>query len=406
MRKCARSRVDALISKVCRLAWEYPVRGESTYGLQPVFVNLSEQQARQGYEVHVIAGRKGGQPEEERCNGVQIHRVSVPFNVTAMGRVRRLIGNGSEWVVHTHATCGLFMAPLKKIQRVRLVSHSHGTSRSHHVPIKFKSGNLVVNYSQMGITYDMLREKSLWHSADRVLAVSQTLMQDLRDSYGIPSERLRVVYNGADTNLFRPDGNSELPPPLAGIADKKIVLYVGHFGLRKGIFFLIRAMNLLKREVPDSHLVCVGGVPEWLGGADFWDILNREIELNGVESSVTLLDKVKNADLPSYYRAARVFALPSYYETISKVTMEAMACGLPVVATNSGGIPEVVDDGTTGILVPYASVEALASALSTLLKDDSLSRRMGAMGRAKVERVFTWEAVANRVRSVYLEFND
>lgn len=385
--------------------WDYPVRGESTYGLQPVYVNLSEQQVKQGYDVHVIARRKAFQPEEEQWNGVSIHRLSVPFNLKASGLIRRMVGDGSEWVVHTHATCGVFMAGLRRIGRVPLVSHSHGTSRSHHVPMRFKSGDLVVDYSELGITYDMIREKLLWRSADRVLAVSQTLMNDIHDSYGIPSERLRVVYNGADTVLFRPDGSSELPESLAGLADKKIVLYVGHFGLRKGIFFLIRAMRLLKKEVPDSHLVCIGGVPQWLGNVDYWGILNREIKTNGVTDSVTLLDKVKNTSLPDYYRAASVFALPSYYETISKVTMEAMACGLPVVATNSGGIPEVVDDGVTGMVVPYGSVEVLASSLATLLKDKALSRRMGAAGRAKIERLFTWEAVANRVRSAYHELD-
>ena len=393
-----------MISKVCRLAWEYPVRGLSTYGLQPVFVNLSEQQVRQGYEVHVVAARKGSQPSEETCNGVQVHRVPVPFNLNALRLVNRLVGDGGEWVVHTHATCGIFTVPMRKLRRIRLVSHSHGTSRSHHVPIRFKSGGLEVDYSSVGITYDTLREKSMWRSADRVLTVSRTLLNDIRDSYGVPEDRLRVVYNGADTQLFRPGNGSELPSSLRDLEGKKIVLYVGHFGLRKGIFFLIRAMKILKRDVPDSHLVCIGGVPEWLGGRDYWGLLRGEIESSGVVEQVTLMDKVKNVDLPAYYQAARVFALPSYYETISKVTMEAMACGIPVIATNTGGIPEVVEDGTTGILVPYASVEALAAALSTLLKDDRMARRMGAMGRAKVERVFTWEAVAQRVKSVYDEF--
>ncbi|HME19261.1 MAG TPA: glycosyltransferase family 4 protein [Nitrososphaerales archaeon] len=392
-----------VISKVCRLAWEYPVRGLSTYGLQPVFVNLSEQQVKQGYQVHVVAARKGAQPKEETCNGVSIHRVPVPFNLNAMREVNRLTKDDGEWVVHTHATCGIFTVPMKKLGRIRLVSHSHGTSRSHHVPIRFKSGALIMDYSTTGITYDMLREKSLWRSADRVLTVSRTLLNDIRDSYGVPESRLRVVYNGADTDLFRPDGSSELPPALRSLEGKKIILYVGHFGLRKGIVFLIRAMRIVQKEVPDSHLVCIGGVPEWLGGEDYWGLLRREIEDNGVSERVTLMDKVRNVDLPDYYRAASVFALPSYYETISKVTMEAMACGIPVIATNTGGIPEVVDDGTTGILVPYASVEALASALSTLLNDDRMSRRMGTMGRAKVERVFTWQAVAQRVKSVYDE---
>ncbi len=379
------------------------MRGESTYGLQPVFVNLSEDQAKQGYEVHVIAGRKKMQPEEEEWRGVRIHRVPVPFNLTALKRVRSLLGSGNEWVVHTHATCGIFMAPIRRIRKVRLVSHSHGTSRSHHVPIRFKSGSLVVDYSTLGIAYDMIREKSLWRSADRVLTVSRTLMNDIRDSYGVPEGRLRVVYNGADPSIFTPNGAPSLPPAIKGLEGKRIILYVGHFGLRKGIFFLIRAMKILKSEIPDCHLVCIGGVPDWLGGGDYWGILRSEIDRNGVNDCVTLMDRIKNTDLPGYYRSASVFALPSYYETISKVTIEAMACGLPVVATNTGGIPELVEDGKTGLLVPYGSVEGLANSISTLLRDVELSRRMGEEGRAKVERDFTWKAVANRVKSVYDE---
>ena len=391
-----------MITKVCRLVWEYPVRGESTYGLQPVFVNLSEQQVRQGYEVHVVARRRNSQPEEEVCRGVHIHRVPVPFNVTALRRVQSLVGTGEGWVVHTHATCGIFMIPMRRIQHLRLVAHSHGTSRSHHVPIRYKSESLTLDYSSLGITYDMLRERSLWRTADRVLTVSRTLANDLRESYGVPESRLRVVYNGADTNLFKPDGASH-PSPFPGLEGKRIVLYVGHFGLRKGIFFLVRAMKLIKKEVPDCHLVCIGGVPEWLGDEDYWGHLQGEIDRNGVRNEVTLMDRVKNTDLPDFYRAAKAFALPSYYETISKVTIEAMACGLPVVATKTGGIPELIDDRRTGILVPYGSVSGLASALTTLLKDENLARRMGAEGRAKVEQNFTWEAVAAKVRSVYQE---
>ncbi len=392
-----------MISKVCRLVWDYPVRGESTYGLQPVFTNLSEEQVRQGYEVHVIAARRDGQPEEEEWKGVRVHRVHVPFNLTALRSVRSLVGDGEGWVVHTHATCGIFMAPMKRVSRVTLVSHSHGTSRSHHVPIRFKSGSLVVDYSTLGITYDMIREKSLWRSADRVVTVSETLLKDIHESYGIPEERLRVVYNGADPDLFRPDGGSVLPPELEKLAGRKIILYVGHFGLRKGIFFLIRAMKRIGAEVPDSHLLCIGGVPAWLGNGDYWNILRQEVQRYGVSERVTLMDKVRNADLPAYYRSARIFALPSYYETISKVTIEAMACGLPVVATKTGGIPELVEDGRTGLLVPYGSVDALASALSSLLGDEGLAKRMGGEGRARVEKKFTWKAVAERVKSVYDE---
>jgi starch synthase len=263
---------------------------------------------------------------------------------------------------------------------------------------------MAVSYSQLGITYDILREKLLWSTADRLLAVSQALRNDLVDSCGLDSNRIRIVYNGVDTEVFHPKPAPTSPLPLASL-DKKIILYVGHFGLRKGLFFLIRAMKKVKKEVPDSHLICIGGVPKWLGKVDYWGILRNEVSLNDVEDSVTILDRVKQRELADYYVAARVFALPSYYESFPKAIVEAMACGLPVVATSSGGIPELVDDGVTGTLVPFGSVESLAKALVETLSDESHSRAMGLRGRQKVERMFTWKAVSERVKSAYEELD-
>jgi glycosyltransferase involved in cell wall biosynthesis len=391
------------VHKVCRLVWDYPVKGESTYGLQPVFVNLSEQQARQGYEVHVVAGKGPSQPSEEVVHGVNIHRVNVPFNLGAFREVERLTGNEGDWVVHTHSTCGFFLVGLRRMKRLRMVSQSHGASRSRHAPVRLKSGEIDLNYSQFRTIYNMIREKTLWSSADRVLTVSKSLLDDIVDSYNIDPRRGRVVYNGVDTDYFHPLGGTETPRPLEALAGKRIILYVGHFGLRKGVFYLIRAMSRVQSEVPDAHLVCVGGIPSWLGNRDYWSVLKHEIDSNGVSDRVTLLDKVKNRELLGYYNRAAVFALASYYESLSKVTMEAMACGLPVVATGSGGIPELVEQDVTGKLVPYGSEEALAQALITVLKDEGLARRMGSEGREKMVRSFTWRAVAERIRSVYDE---
>jgi starch synthase len=325
--------------------------------------------------------------------------------MTAFREVERLTGNERDWVVHTHATCGFFLVGVRRLKKLRLVSHSHGASRSRHAPIRLKSGEIDLDYSQIRTTYNMMRERTLWSSADRVLTVSRALLNDLVDSYKIDPSRGRVVYNGVDTDYFRPAKDPEVPASLQGLAGKRVVLYVGHFGLRKGVFYLIRAMRTVKQQVPDAHLVCVGGIPSWLGDRDYWSILKREVESNGVSDRVTLLDKVRNRDLPAYYNRASVFALASYYESLSKVTMEAMACGIPVVAAGSGGIPELVEDGVTGRLVPYGSDEALAQALVTILSDEVMARRMGSQGREKMVRSFTWPSVAERVRSVYDELN-
>ena len=382
---------------------EYPTHGESTYGLQPVFVNLSEEQVRMGYEVHVIARRSPGQPSSEIVRGVNVHRVSSPFNMTALDLCLRLTRGDKDWVFHPHATSAIFLTATRKCLRTPLVCHSHGTSRAHAAPISLSGGEVKVNGSGRGVAFHMLRERVLWSSADRLLVVSEAVMRDVTQSYGVSQDRVRVVYNGVDTDLFSPDEGGPIPAQLASVAGKQIILFVGHFGLRKGIFFAIRAMKRVKAEFPYAHLVCVGGTPAWLGRDDYKQVLRDEIQRNGVEGCVTLLDAVRNSELVEFYRHSQVFVLPTYYEAFSKVIVEAMACGKPVVATRTGAIPELVQDAETGFLVPFGSPEAISEKLLLLLGDGNMRAAMGKRGREIVESKFTWHAVAERTRSVYNE---
>jgi alpha-maltose-1-phosphate synthase len=392
-----------LITKVCRFVAEYPTAGKSSYGLQPVFVNLSEEQARMGYEVHVIARRSRGQPPNESVNGVEIHRVGNPYNITALELSTRLTLGGRDWVLHPHATSGLFLNFTHRALPTPLVCHSHGTSRSHDVPITIGDGEVKAAPSRNGMGFHILRERMLWSSADRLLVVSKAVLQDVTEFYGIDSAKIRVVYNGVDAKVFSPSRDGLLPTQIESLAGKRVILFVGHFGLRKGIFYVIRAMKRVRDEFPDAHLLCVGGTPAWLGRTDYTQLLRGEIVKNGVENCVTLLDAVKNTELVEFYRHSQVFVLPTYYEAFPKVVVEAMACGLPVVATRTGGIPELVDEGKTGFLVPFGSADMISERLISLLGDEGLRASMGLRGRGRIEREFTWRAVAERTRSAYNE---
>jgi len=383
---------------------EYPVGGKPKYGLQPVFYYLSREQARRGYEVHVIARRQGSQPAYEFCDGVTVHRVGGSYTVNAIRVLRGLTRDGKESIIHTHATSGLFMAALRRVSQIPLVSHVHGTSRSAFVPMTLKMGEVKLGYSRWTVTTSYLRERALWTSADRVAAVSSAVEQDLVTHYGISRDSIRVVYNGVDASLFRPVADAEIPniPELRG---KKVVLYVGHFGLRKGLVHLIKAMAQVSKEVPDSVLVCVGGVPEWLRKGEYWSYLNQVVTSEGLEGKVFLLDKVSNTTLPMFYSACSVFVLPSYYEAFAKVVIEAMACEKPVVVTREGGPSEVIrnQNSPAGLLVDFGSEGQLAQAVITILEDEKTARGMGANGRKRVLADFTWQRVAQRFDSIYSE---
>ena len=356
-----------------------------------------------GYKVHVIARRSPGQPSAETVNGVQIHRVDGPFNATALGLCLSITRGRKDWVLHPHATSGIFMTLTHRIIPTPLVCHSHGTSRSHDVPIKLGGDEVVVNRRGSGMGFHMFRERSLWAASDRLLVVSNAVKEDVTKFYGIDPQKIRVIYNGVDAEQFSPLEDAPLPPQLTDLSSKRIILFVGHFGLRKGIFFAIRAMRQVRAAFPDAHLVCVGGTPAWLGRNEYRKVLTGEISRNGVEGCVTLLDAVKNTELVGFYRHSEVFVLPTYYEAFPKVVVEAMACGRPVVATRTGGIPELVDDGETGWLLPFGSPDAIADKLIMLLGDRGMRLSMGRLGREKVEKSFTWHAVAERTKSVYNE---
>ena len=282
-----------------------------------------------------------------------------------------------------------------------LFAHVHGASRSSRMPQKLK-GVIDQDFSIPKMWYYYFRERIFWTSAERVLAVSSALRDDLITRYGISGKKISTVYNGVDTHLFRRVSENEaIPSVLEQFSGKRIILYVGHFGPRKGLIFLIRAMNEIAREVPDAVAVCIGGVPPWLGKADYWSHLRKEISEYNLEDKILLLDRVPNESLPLYYSLASVFVLPSFYEAFAKVVLEAMACEDPVVITKEGGPKEAIEDGKSGLLVEYGSSSQLANAVIEVLQDERRGRQMGYEARKRIERDFTWEAVATRVNEAY-----
>ena len=391
--------------RILRVADDYPPGGKPTYGLQPVFYYLSREQAKQGNEVHVIARKKGSEPNSELIEGVEIHRVEDPFSINAFQTIRRLANSGDrsrQTIIHTHATAGLFLVPLKRTLKAHLVAQVHGTSHSHYMPKKISSLRTEISYSPLKMSYYYFRERSLWSSADEVVTVANVIKDDLMKFYGLRDNKVSVIYNGVDASVFKPLRNFDVPEPLKTLKGKKIALFVGHFGLRKGLPFVIEAMKKVKENIKDVALVCIGGVPSWLGSKnDYWSFLRSIIEKNGLQEVVYLLERVPNELLPSYYSMASVFVLPTYYEAFGKVIIEAMACGLPVITTKRGGNEEAVSDGVSGFLVNYGSVSELADTITRILSDDKLGRQMGEIGRQRVEKDFTWKIVANRLSVIY-----
>lgn len=213
----------------------------------------------------------------------------------------------------------------------------------------------------------------------------------LAAAIGEKSDRLERLVPAVDGTRFRrTDAGHEVRRTL-GLADRPVVVCVSRLMPRKGQDVLIRAMPAIRRRIPDAALLLVGGGPSR-------SRLLRLAASTGVARDVVVLGGVRYDDLPRYYSAGDVFAMPCRerlggldIEGLGMVFLEAAACGLPVVAGRSGGSPDAVLDGESGLLVDGRSVDAVAAAVSDLLSDPVRAAAMGERGRAWVSEAWTWE---------------
>jgi glycosyltransferase involved in cell wall biosynthesis len=228
------------------------------------------------------------------------------------------------------------------------------------------------------------------HGADLVLSLSEFSRRDLARAYRLPSSRIVVTYAGVDPS-FTPRPSQQCSPD-----DPFTLLFCGRLNgprEQKGLDVLLKSLPLVLRH----HKVVLNIIGTGPRLAQYQS-LSREL---GVSQQVQFLGFVEHDHMPSRYQQADLLILPSRRESFGLVLAEAMASGLPVVATKVGAIPEVVEDGGTGLLVHPDDPEALASVINSLLSNPETMKSMGAKGRIRVQEHFTWDKVARRVTDAY-----
>jgi alpha-maltose-1-phosphate synthase len=236
-------------------------------------------------------------------------------------------------------------------------------------------------------------EKTAVEAAHRVIAVSAKMREDILAHFGADPRRVVVIHNGIDPELFK---RTEARDALARLGVRPpYVLFVGRITDQKGIFHLLEAARRLPSGV---QVVMCASAP------DTPEIEERLRRAVAEMPSVRWINEMVPVDVVTQlYSHAAVFACPSVYEPFGLINLEAMACGTAVVASSVGGILEVVEDGTTGVLVPPARPDALAEALNRVLANPGLAREMGAAGRRRVEAHFAWSSIAERTEQVYAD---
>ncbi|MEP6482221.1 MAG: glycogen synthase [Rhodoglobus sp.] len=255
-------------------------------------------------------------------------------------------------------------------------------------------------------------EKTAFEGAAAVIAVSDGMRRDIVRSYpNLDPDKVSVVHNGIDLDRWKAVDDPELVRGLGVDPDRPSVVFVGRITRQKGLTYLLRAAAKLPLDV---QLVLCAGAPDT---PEILAEVRAGVEaLQAQRSGVVWLDRLlSQRELSAVLTQATTFVCPSIYEPLGIVNLEAMACGAPVVGTATGGIPEVVDDGVTGRLVPIEQesdgtgtpihpekfVDDLARILTEVVSDPAVASRMGEAGRARAERDFSWVSIAARTIEIY-----
>jgi starch synthase len=255
-------------------------------------------------------------------------------------------------------------------------------------------------------------ERTAIEAADAVIAVSEGMRRDVLMAYpAVEPDKVRVVHNGIDADQYAPDAGTEVLERYGIDPATPTVIFVGRITRQKGLPYLLRAARSLPA---DSQLVLLAGLPDTPEIAAEVEGLVDELRA-GHDGIVWVPEMLPKPDVVQLLTHATVFVCPSVYEPMGIVNLEAMACETAVVATATGGIPEVVDDGTTGLLVPIEQVSDgtgtpvdpdrfvadLAAAINTLLADNARADAMGRAGRRRAVEHFSWASIAERTMDVY-----
>ena len=343
---------------------------------------------------------RGAEPWPEISHGAE-GKFKAALEALSLNLTQVKALNGVD-IVHTHtwyASLAGFLA--KKLYGIPFVLTTHSLE-----PLRaWKAEQLGTGYALSSWI-----ERTAILDADAVIAVSNGTKADVLRAYPVAPERVHVIYNGIDLTEYRYTSETSALAAHGIDSARPYILFVGRITRQKGVTHLVDALAYLQ---PETQVVLCAGAPDTPEIAtEMREKVDQARQKN--PRVVWIEKKLSRPDVIQLYSHARVFCCPSVYEPFGIINLEAMACGAPVVASKTGGIPEVVMDGETGFLVPFEQdpvtgfavrpdqfARDLAAKLRELLEDQTKCKRFGEAGRRRVEQKFSWTAIAGETIKLY-----
>jgi len=240
------------------------------------------------------------------------------------------------------------------------------------------------------------------------VAATPAEVEHLVSFYQADPAKIEVIPPGVDTSRFYPIPPDEAKAAIGLPPETQMILFVGRIEPLKGVDTLIKAIALMRDNCHmqrcNYHVAVIGGEPGGRpeeAGPEMVRLKTLCTQL-GLEETVVFLGKRDQTTLPYYYSAAEILVMPSFYESFGMVALESMACGTPVVASHTGGLAYLVQDGVNGFTVAGGDVKALARRLTQLIADPELRRRIGGQA-AEYAQSYAWENIARRIKTLYEE---
>ncbi len=312
-----------------------------------------------------------------RCYG-------LVFGVNPMTFMTRGLARSGADVLHAHSyvyTTSNQAALVSRITGKPFVLHIHGATYSR--PQEMDRKTLSALYLKEKV-YDRTLGRWTIDSADAIAAVSRFDLQQCREVFDVDEDRLHLIPNAVDPEVFSPRVGEAPDPP--------VISYIGRLEQWKGAGSFLEIARLVTEQMPET-IFQIAGTGSMLA--------EMQATAAHMAANVRFLGEVDHSLIPEILRSSSVLVLPSFIEGLPTVCLEALSCGVPVVAADTGGTSEVVVEGKTGFLCPAERPSQFAERVLTLLRDPALCERMGREGRALIEREHSWSHVAALTEHLY-----
>ena len=381
--------------KVGKLSWEFPPRVVG--GIARHCEGLAKALVQQNHEVHLFTLDFPGSPNYEEMDGVKVYRASTElghpnfltwvllFNHFLAKRMADVSQSIDFDVIHVHdwlaAFSGIsFKHYMKKPMVLTVHSTEVGRAQGLHSPNSFS-----INGIEWWATYE----------ADRVIVCSQSMKNEICGHFNLPLDKVDVIPNAIDPTKYQTSVDRGSVRQRYGVGyGEKLILCVGRLVPQKGIEYFIRAIPSIAKRYPEAKFIIVG---------EGWsrDILEAEARSSGQGRKIRFTGFASDKEVINLMTSADVLVVPSVYEPFGIVALEGMATGVPVVASQVGGLSEVIEHDRTGLFVYPRSPKSIAWGIDRILSDPDHAKWLTENAKEKLHKAYSWETVAMKTVEVY-----